>query len=155
MQIALHNLATALCNLLTGIRIARETGYAGIEIGGPKLKSYLSQGFSLDTLLPLLRDVPPVGLSYVQDVERQEPAQYDRLLREQEETCSLAAKLGCPIVQLLPGRLDPTGPYKGLAGKPWPEMRKLSAKNLRALAEIGRADDVKFYLEALTFTQLN
>jgi sugar phosphate isomerase/epimerase len=155
MQIALHNLATALCNLVTSIRIARETGYAGIEIGGSKLKSYLAQGFALETLAPLLRDVPPVGLSYVQDIERQEPAQYDLLLRECEETCLLAEKLGCPMVQLLTGPLDPTGPYKGLAGKPWPEMRKLTAKNLRALAEIGRAHGVKFYLEALTFTPLN
>src|SRR5437660_10086187 len=131
MQIALHNLATALSNLLTSIRIARETGYAGIEIGGSKLKSYLAQGFSLDTLAPLLREVPPVGLSYVQDIERQDPAQYDQLLRECEETCSLSEKIGCPMVQLLTGPLDPTGPYNGLAGKPWPEPRALTAKNLR------------------------
>lgn len=155
MQIALHNLATRHCNLVTSIRIARETGYAGIEIGGPKLKSYLGQGLSLDSLLLQLRDVPPVGLSYVQDIERQEPAGYDALLGECEETCSLAEKLGCPMVQLLTGPLDPTGPYKGLAGKPWPEMRKLTAKNLRALAGIGKAHGVKFYLEALTFTPLN
>ena len=38
MLIALHSLATMHCNLLTGIQIARETGYAGIEISGAKLK---------------------------------------------------------------------------------------------------------------------
>src|SRR5437588_9872332 len=98
MLIALHNLATQHSNLVTSIRIARETGYAGIEIGGPKLKSYLSQGYSLESLLPLLQDVPPVGLSYVQDIERQEPSQYDALLAECEAICSPAEKLGCPLV---------------------------------------------------------
>jgi sugar phosphate isomerase/epimerase len=155
MLIALHNLATAHSNLLTSIRIARETGYAGIEIGGGKLKSYLAQGFPLESLRPHFRDVPPVGLSYVQDIERQDPAEYAALLAECEALCSLSEQLGCPMVQLLTGPLDPGGPYRGLAGKPWPEMRRATAKNLRALADIGKAHNVKFYLEALTFTPLN
>jgi sugar phosphate isomerase/epimerase len=155
MSIALHNLATHYSNLVTSIRIARETGYTGIEIGGPILKRYLAQGFTLDSLRPLFKDVPAVGLSYVQDIERQEPAEYAALLGECESTCALAERLDCPMVQLLTGPLNPNAAYKGLAGKPWPEMRKLTAKNLRALAEIGKAHRVKFYLEALTFTPLN
>jgi len=155
MLIALHNLATMHANLLTSFRIAKETGYAGIEIGGPKLKHYLAQGFTIESLRPLLAEMPPVGLSYVQDVERQEPREYEALLAECEAVCTLSEKIGCPMVQLLTGPLDPTGPYKGLAGKPWPEMRKLTAKNLRALSDIGKAHHVKFYLEGLTFTPLN
>jgi sugar phosphate isomerase/epimerase len=155
MQIALHNLATQYSNLITSIRIARETGYAGIEIGKSKLESYLGQGFSIDGLVRLLKDVPPVGLSYVQDIERQEPAQYDALLRECEATCALAQKLACPMVQLLTGPLDPAGSYQGLKGKSWPEMRRLTAKNLKALAGIAKAHSVRFYLEALTFTPIN
>src|SRR5215471_13522091 len=128
MLIALHNLATQHSNLLTSIRIARETGYAGIEIGGPKLRAYLAQGFTIGSLLPLFEEVPPVGLSYVQDIERQEPAAYDALLAECESVCSLSEKIGCPMVQLLTGPLNPNGPYKGLTGRPWPEMRRLTAK---------------------------
>src|SRR5262249_47560778 len=100
MFIALHNLATAHCDLPTSIRIARETGYAGVEIGGPKLNSYLAAGFTLGDLRPLLSEVPPVGLSYVQDVERQGPREYEALLNECEAVCALAEKLGCPMVQL-------------------------------------------------------
>ena len=111
MLIALHNLATKHTNLLTSVQIARETGYAGIEIGGDKLKRYLAQGLSISQLLPHLKDLPPVGLSYVQDIERQEPGEYESLLEECEETCSLAEQLGCPMVQLLTGPLDPNGPY--------------------------------------------
>jgi sugar phosphate isomerase/epimerase len=155
MIIALHNLATAHADLPISIRIAKETGYAGIEIGGAKLQSYLEEGFELSDLRRLLADMPPVGLSYVQDIERQQPKEYEALLEECESICSLAAAIGCPMVQLLTGPLDPNGAYQGLNGTPWPEMRKLTAKNLVALADIGKAHGVKFYLEALTFTPLH
>jgi sugar phosphate isomerase/epimerase len=154
MLIGLHNLAAKYANLLTGIRIARETGYAGIEIDGDKLRRYLAQGFSLDRLREVLTDIPPIGLSYVQDIERQ-GAGYEALLGECEALCSLAGRLGCPMVQLLTGPLDPAGPYKGLGDRPWPEQRRLTARNLAALAEIGKAHGVRFYLEALTFTPLH
>src|SRR5262245_10033267 len=155
MLIALHNLAAKHANLLTTIRIARETGYAGIEIGGDKLRRYLDQGFGVGSLRPLLKETPPVGLSYVKDIERQGPRAYDALLAECEAVCTLAEQLGCPMVQLLTGPLDPAGPYKGLGGMAWPEMRRLTAKNLAALAAIGQAHGVRFYLEALTLTPLH
>jgi sugar phosphate isomerase/epimerase len=155
MLIALHNLAAKHANLLTTIRIARETGYAGIEIGGDKLRRYLAQGFGIDSLRPLLQDIPPIGLSYVQDIERQEPKEYEALLTECDATCALAQQLGCPMVQLLTGPLDPAGPYKGVSDRPWPEMRRLTARNLRALSKIGTAHGIRFYLEALTFTPLH
>jgi sugar phosphate isomerase/epimerase len=155
MVIALHNLAAKHANLLTSIRIARETGYAGIEIGGDKLMRYLAQGFGIDTLRPLLAQTPPVGLSYVQDIERQEPREYEALLGECKAACLLAEQIGCPMVQLLTGPLDPDGPYKGLGDRPWRDQRRLTAKNLAALAAIGKSHGVRFYLEALTFTPLH
>jgi sugar phosphate isomerase/epimerase len=142
-------------NLLTDIRIARETGHAGIEINGPKLKRYLAQGYSLESLLPLLKDVPPVGMCYLQDIERQEPAEYEALLKECETICVTAEKLSCPMVQLLTGPLDPGGRYQGLTGKSSAELRKLTTKNLKAIGEIGKKHNVKFFLEALTWTPLH
>ncbi len=155
MQIALHNLAAAHASLLTTIAIARETGYQGVEINGDKLRRYLSEGLDVNPLKSLLREVPPVGMSYVQDIERQEPAQLDALLEECGSICALAESIDCPMVQLLTGPLDPNGSYRGLRDRPWPEMRKLTAKNLQRLCEIGRAHNVRFYLEALTFAPLN
>jgi len=155
MLIGLHNLAAKHSNLLTSIRIARETGYAGVEIGGDKLRRYLAQGFGIDSLRPLLKETPPIGLSYVQDIERQQPQDYEALLDECDAVCRLAEQIGCPMVQLLTGPLNPGGSYKGLGDRPWSEMRRLTAKNLKALAEIGRSYGVRFYLEALTFTPLH
>jgi len=154
MFIALQSLETMHCNLLTDIRIAKETGHAGIEVNGTKLKRYLAQGYKIESLLPLLKDLPPVAMTYVQDIERQEPTEYSALLRECKEMCMLAEKLGCPMVQLLTGPLNPSGAYKGLTGMAWPEMRKLTAKNLKALSDIGKTHRIRFFLEALTWTPL-
>ena len=155
MLIALQSLLTMHCNMLTDIRIAKETGYAGIELDRQKLMRYLAQGFSVDSLLPLFREVPPVGLCEVPDIERQGPEAYSALMTECETACSLAKQLGCPMVQLLSGPLDPNGPYKGLAGISWPEMRKLTVKNLKALADIGKAHNIRFFFEALTWAPLH
>jgi sugar phosphate isomerase/epimerase len=155
MYIALQSLVTMHGNLLTDFRIAKETGHAGIEINGPKLKRYLAQGYSLESLLPLLKEVPAVGMCYVQDIERQEPAEYQALLQETEKICSIAEKLSCPMVQLLTGPLDPNGSYKGLTGRFSSELRKLTAKNLKAIGKIGRDHNVKFFVESLTWTPLH
>ena len=58
------------------------------------------------------------------------------------------------MVQLLTGPLIPASAYKGLTGAPWPEMRRLTARNLQALSDIGKAHNVRFFLEALTWTPL-
>lgn len=152
--IALQSQVTKYCNLVTDIRIAKETGHAGIEVNGDKLKRYLAQGYQIESLLPLFENLPPVGLTYLKDIERQ-GSEYDGLAAECEDLCSLAKKIGCPMVQLLTGPLDPGGPYQGLTGMLWAQMRKLTSKNLKLLGAIGKAHKVKFFLEPLTWSPLN
>lgn len=155
MFIALQSLVTKHSNLLTDIRIARDTCHAGIEVNGDKLKRYLAQGYKVESLLPLLSEVPPVGLTYLKDIERREPKDYSALQAECEELCSLAESIKCPMVQLLTGPLDPGGSYQGLTGSPWPEIRRVTAGNLQLLSEIGKAHNVRFFLEALTWSPLH
>jgi sugar phosphate isomerase/epimerase len=155
MYIALQSLVAMYGNLLTDIRIAKETGHSGIEINGPKLRRYLAQGYSLSSLLPLLKDVPAAGMCYLQDIERQTAGERSALLKECEEICLLANGLNCPMVQLLTGPLDPNGAYKGLIGSSRAELRNLTARNLRDIGKIGRNHNVKFFVEALTWTPLH
>ncbi|MBI2842027.1 MAG: sugar phosphate isomerase/epimerase [Armatimonadetes bacterium] len=158
MQIVHNGTCTHYCNLLTDIKIAKETGYDGIEIIGSKLYRYLDQGHKLEDLPPLLEDLPAVAIGYVQDIERQEPSEYDALLRETEKMCSCAEKLGIPMVQLLTGPIGPgigeEGGYRGLIGRPWPEVRDLTAKNLKVLADIAKGHNVTLYLEPLCWAPL-
>jgi sugar phosphate isomerase/epimerase len=147
------------CNLLTDIRVARETGYDAIEINGWKLYRYLDTGLSIDGVKRRLDGFPAVGIGFIQDIERQEPNEYQALLQECDKMCSLARQLGIPLVHLLTGPIGPgvgvVGGYQGLMGRPWPEIRKLTAKNLKALSAIGKQHNVGFYLEALAFASLH
>jgi sugar phosphate isomerase/epimerase len=152
--IALQSQATKHCNLLTDLEIAKETGHAGIEVNGDKLKRYLSQGHKIESLLPLFENLPPVGLTYIRDIERQ-GSEYGDLAAECEELCSLAKQICCPMVQLLTGPLDPGGHYQGLTGMSWLQMRRLTSQNLKLLGAIGKKHNVKFFLEPLTWTPLN
>ena len=161
MIIAHNGTCTMYCNLLTDIRIAKETGYDGIEIIGAKLYRYVQMGFSAESLLPHLEGFAPVALGYVQDIERHDSEGYAALLEECEKMCSLAEKLGCPMVQLLTGPIGPgvgdgvPESHKEIMGLSWPELRKLTAKNLSALADIGAKHNVRFYLEPLSWTPSN
>lgn len=142
-------------NLLTDFRIAKETGHFGIEINGAKLKRYLAQGYSLGSLAPLLKETPALGMTQVENIERQEAEEYKALLEECEDVCAKAEALGCPLVQLLTGPLSPYEPYQGLTGRAWPKIRDLTAKNLKALAKIGRDHKVKFFIEQLAWTPIH
>lgn len=155
MIIALNGTATMHCDLLTDIRIAKETGYDAIEIRGSKLYRYLEQGLTIRSLISHLEGLPPVGLGFIQDIERQDPERYAALLEECERMCSLAESLSCNMVQIVNGPVDPSGPYKGLGQMSWPEIRKLTAKNLAALADIGARHNVYFYLETPTWAPLH
>ena len=159
MFIALNGTCTMHCSVMTDIRIAAETGYNGIEIIGSKLYRYLDQGLGLDGVLKSLGGMPVVALGYVQDIERQEPESYRALLEECEKMCAIAEQLGCDTVQLLTGPIGPgLGDFKGymgLTGHPWPEVRDLTAKNLRVLADIGARYGVCFYLEPLTWAPVH
>lgn len=159
MIIAHNGTCTMHCNLLTDIRIARETGYEGIEIIGSKLYRYLDNGFSLKSIRAHLKDMPVVAIGYVQDIERQEPAGYKDLLEECKKMCSIAEQLNCTTVQLLTGPIGPglgnIGGYMGLTGRPWQEVRDLTAKNLKVLADIGTKHKIRFYLEPLTWAPLH
>ena len=161
MLIVHNGSCTMHCNLLTDIRIAKETGYDGIEIIGAKLYRYLDQGFSVESILPHLEGLPVVCLGFVQDIERQEPTEYDALLAECERMCSVSKKLGSPMVQLLTGpkspgsRMEISDFYKKILNLPWPELRDLTAKNLRVISDIGVRYNTRFCLEPLRWAALH
>ena len=154
MMIALHGETITNCNLLTHIDVTRETGYDAVEIAHPHIERYLKRGLTVERLLDHLDGFPVVAMGYIADIERQEPAEYAALMAETEKKCQLAQELDCPNIQLLTGPHRDTG-YKGLAGYPWSEMRDLTAKNLKAIGNIGAQYDVSFYLEPISWAPLH
>ena len=92
----------------------------------------------------------------MQDIERQEPNDYRALLAECEERAKTGGKDRLPAGPIAD---RPARPERIVQRSRRPALvrdaRSLTAKNLEALAKIGKEHNVRFYLEALTFTPLN
>ena len=155
MILAIHGETITNCNLLTHIDVTRDTGYDAVEIAHCHIERYLKQGLTTERLLDHLDGLPVIAMGYVADIERQEPEEFAALMEETEKKCILAQHLDCPNVQLLTGPHDDSMGYKGLAGRPWPEMRDLTAKNLKAIGDIGAKYGVAFYLEPISWAPLH
>ncbi len=149
MIITMHGLSTMHCNIRTDIRIAGETGYDGLEIVESKLLRYLDQGFTAEDLNLLFKahGVRPVCINALKSIERIEPCERQALLAEAERLCAAAEVLSCPTVQLVP--------FCGLQGRPWPEVLKLTARNIADIADIGKRHGVRFQLEPIAWSPIH
>ncbi len=158
MQIVHNGTCTMYSNVISDVQIAKASGYDAIEIIGSKLYRFLDQGYSIDDLKKELDGFPVAGVGFVPDIERNDAEGYKDLLRETRKMCESAQKLGCNSVQLLTGPLDMDGAsdaYKKIISLPISGLIKSTAKNLKAIADIGADYHIKFYLEPLNWCPIN
>lgn len=149
MILTLHGLSTMHCNIITDIRIAKETGYEALEIEVSKLLRYLDQGFKAEELVPVFEthSIGPLIINALKDIERVVPEEREQLLAEAERLCAAAEIIKCPTIQLVP--------FCGLEGKPWEEVLKLTAKNVADIADIGKRHGVRFQLEPIAWSPIH
>ena len=149
MILTMHGLTTMHSNIRTEIRIARETGYDALEILADKLFRYLDTGLKAEELVPVFRSnkVSPICINALKEIESLDRAEHNKLLWECERLCAAAQVLGCPVLQLVTS--------SKLAGRPWKEIRDLTAANIAKLADIASKHGVKYQLEPLAFTPIN
>jgi len=149
MIITLHGLSTMHCNIVTEVRIAKETGYEGFEIVETKLLRYLDQGYQSEELLAQLQKhrVRPVVINALKDIERVKPGEREQLLEEADRLCTAAQVLECPTIQLVP--------FCGLEGRPLDEIMNLTANNVADIADIGKSYGIRFQLEPIAWSPIH
>jgi sugar phosphate isomerase/epimerase len=143
MQLSLHTICTKYSNLLTDIRVAKETGYAAIEPTTFKLERYLDAGYQAEELPSALGSLSVDMISSFEPIERQDP---EEMRRRCQRLCEVAQTLGCHAFQVV--ALD------GLKHLSWPEMRREFAALLRELADIAAPFGVRLALEPVAFAPL-
>ncbi len=146
MLLGLHTGTIMHTNLMTDIRVAKETGYDAIEFYIPKLVRYLDAGYRAEELRPVLGSLKLAMINSFLHIEQQD-ADTRREMREQcERLCQVAHTLGCPSLQVVA--------LNGLRGEPWPSIRSKVGRSLAELADIAAPFGVKLALEPVTFTPL-
>ncbi len=148
MIIVQHGLTTMYCNCMTEVRIAKDLGYGGIEFLAAKLHRYLDMGYDIKMLAEAMKQagLKTVCINALADADRLDTVEHSQLLAECERLSAAAEVLECPTIQLVfRERLD---------GRPWPEIRKLTATNAAKLADIGKAHGVRFQLEPLAWAPM-
>ena len=98
MIVTLHGMSTMYANLATDIRLAGETGFAGIEMTEVKLLRYLDQGNDAESVKAMLEkhSVEPRCINAIKGVEVQGP-DHQHMLEVCERLCTAAAIIGCPV----------------------------------------------------------
>ena len=147
MLLGLHTGSILYTNLMTDIRVVRETGYEAIELYLPKLLRYMDAGYEADQILAELGDVQVTMINSFLHIERQEPDFRRELGQKCERVCRLAQALGCPTLQVVA--------LSGLEGQPWPEIRAKVGGSLTELADIAAPFGVRLALEPVTFAPLH
>ena len=147
MIITLHGISTLYSNTATDIRIAGETGYAGIEFDQQKLLRYLDHGNDAKDLIPILEHhgVEPRCINALKRVELQ-GEQHQEMIGVCERLCAAAEVIGCPVIQVVP--------FEGLAHLPWKESFALTAGNIKELAQVASGHGIGCQLEVLAWAPI-
>jgi sugar phosphate isomerase/epimerase len=147
MLLGLHTGTILHTNLMTDIRVTRETGYEAVELYSPKLLRYLDAGYEAGQIPSLLGDLRVTMINSFLDIERQEP-EFRRHLRARcERLCQIAQALDCPALQVVA--------LSALQGQSWREIRSKVGRSLAELADIAAPFGVRLALEPVTFTPLH
>ncbi len=146
---ALHTKSIYRSNLISDMRIAAEAGFQAVEIVGTKIMNFLEAGYTSADAKALLDKygLEMVSVVDIAHVERTEPEEVERLRREAEIFSKFANDLGCTHIQLVP--------LLAHAGKPWEEVKKLTASSVNQILDIGKPYGIQFQLEPVSWSPIN
>jgi sugar phosphate isomerase/epimerase len=135
-RIGLHTWTVDTTPLPDVLRIAREAGYAAIELRYIDYKRCIDSGMTREQYLELVRSsgmkVAVMGIE--NGIIFSEGDERERLLNSFELTCKNAVALGCDTLMISPGRNTPT-------------TIKAAGENYRMAAQIAAAHVLKLALE--------
>src|SRR5690606_13972620 len=160
-----HGLVSRHAPLAIDLEIMARAGFAGLEISAAKMRAALEAGIAEAELSGWLQGVDVPGIGFLLDIERQ-GTRFDDLMAEAHELFHLATIAGAKGVQVLTGPVrveavqavaagGSSGLYEGVLRLQRPEQMRITAENLRQLADVAAGYGLLVYLEALAWAPLN
>lgn len=146
---SLHTKSIYRSNLISDIRIAKEAGYDAVEMVGSKVLNYLEAGHDVEYVKEVLKkyDMKIVSVNDIAHVERTDQESIDRMCYEAKMLSQFCQDVGCDCIQLVP--------LCAHEGKPWNEVKKLTASSVVRVLDIGAEKGIKFQLEPVAWSPIN
>jgi len=143
MNIALNGATTMHAPLATDFAAAKAAGYSYVEIWAAKLRAFLSHR-TTDELNDLVAEsgVPPLSINSIEHVTFRDAKAWEEIKAECEKLCEVAAKIGCPFIVVVPGKLPGNGASRA-------EVIAESVRVLGELCDIAALHDVALAFEFL------
>ena len=143
MKIALNGATTMRASLETDLAAAKAAGFDFVEIWAAKLRKFLQEQ-TTDELKQLFAEtaVPPLSINSIEHVTFRDAPAYESIKAECEELSGVAAKIGCPFIVVVPGKLPSPSASRA-------EVIDESARVLRELCNIAARHDVALAFEFL------
>ncbi len=142
MKIALNGATTMHADLLTDIKAASAAGYDLLEIWSAKLYEYLKTSTADDLKAALAEhNLEPYSINSIEHVTFRTPEDYSDVKAECETLSKIAAKIECPYIVVVPGKL-PEGAAKE-------QIVDESVRVLNELADIAEPHGVSLAFEFL------
>lgn len=148
MRYALHGMCSLHNNIVSDIRLAKETGYQGLEIHTDKLWRYIHAGFTSQDLKARLEkaDITPTAIDIIGSVEASDKATQQKVFKEVEILCAFAKDIGAPTIQL--------NAFEALNGLSVEDNIKITAQNIQHIADIGKEYGIRFQYEGAAWTPI-
>ena len=143
MKLSLNGATTMKADLPTDIRAAAAAGFEYVEIWSAKLRKFLA-GNSPADLKALFAEsgVKPLSINSIEHITFRDAEAYAKIKAECEELCAIAAKIKCPYIVVVPGKLLPEMTSSS-------EIIEESVRVLRDLASIAERFGVALAFEFL------
>ena len=148
MKFALHGMCSLHSNLLSDIRLARETGYEGLEIHTEKLWRYIQAGLTSSELKSRLDSagLKPTAIDIIGRVEAPDRETRAAVFKEAEILSRFAKEIGAPTIQL--------NAFEALNAFSTEQNIELTAQNIRQICDIGKEHGIRFQYEGAAWTPI-
>lgn len=162
--LSMHSSVAGRTNLRTYIAAAKAAGFDCIEPTFVQLNYFLNSAHTAADVRALLGDLEVSAVGWLADCERQGYA-FVEMMKEAESLFETVSSIGGQAVEIINGPVDyravecfrsgePYTGYMGLQGLPYDEQEALTAKNLRALADLAAQFGLTLYFEPLCWTPI-
>ena len=148
MNFALHGMCSLHSNLLSDVRLAKETGYQGLEIHTEKLWRYINAGLTSQQLKARLEEakLAPTAIDIIGCCEAPDKATQTEVFKEAEVLSKFAQDIGAPTIQL--------NAFEALNAFSTEDNIRLTAQNIRQICDIGKEHGIRFQYEGAAWTPI-